>query len=39
MALEMRPICERCETKFSDYSDAYICAFECTFCPERINER
>jgi hypothetical protein len=33
MALEMRDRCERCsETLVSD-DDAYICTYECTFCP------
>lgn len=31
--LEMRPICERCETALpADSPDARICSFECTFC-------
>jgi len=31
--LEMRPVCERCETALPvDSPDARICSFECTFC-------
>ena len=31
--LEMRPLCERCETALAeDSADARICSFECTFC-------
>lgn len=31
--LEMKPICERCETPLPiDASDAMICSYECTFC-------
>lgn len=32
MALEMRPICEKCETGLGHDAEAHICSFECTFC-------
>lgn len=32
MALEMRPICEKCETDLAHDAEALICSFECTFC-------
>lgn len=32
MALEMRPVCERCEASLAQDAEAYICSFECTFC-------
>lgn len=35
MALEMRAICERCETALAaDSPRARICSFECTFCAD-----
>ncbi len=35
MALEMRSICERCETALAaDSAKARICSFECTFCAD-----
>jgi hypothetical protein len=33
MPLEMRPMCERCGTSLATTDEAYICTFECTFCP------
>jgi len=33
MALEMRGSCERCGTALARDAEAYICSFECTFCP------
>jgi len=33
MALEMRGSCERCGTVLGRDAEAYMCAFECTFCP------
>lgn len=32
--LEMRSTCERCSTRLVETSDAVICSFECTFCPD-----
>lgn len=34
MALEMRVICERCEKPLAADGAAFICSYECTFCPE-----
>jgi hypothetical protein len=33
MALEMRPGCERCSAPLPHDADAFICSYECTFCP------
>jgi hypothetical protein len=33
MALEMRSDCERCHAALAHSSLAYICSYECTFCP------
>ncbi|MCZ6474488.1 MAG: DUF1272 domain-containing protein [SAR324 cluster bacterium] len=33
MALEMRDICEKCEASLGWEAEAFICSFECTFCP------
>ena len=33
MALEMRSVCERCGRALPGDGDAFICSFECTFCP------
>ena len=33
MSLEMRPRCERCQVELSLEDLAFICSFECTFCP------
>jgi hypothetical protein len=33
MALEMRQRCERCDAPLAADEPAYICSFECTFCP------
>lgn len=32
--LEMRPGCECCDRDLPPDSEARICTFECTFCPE-----
>ena len=32
MALEMRPVCEKCQAPLAAVSEAYICSYECTFC-------
>ncbi|MEU8894947.1 DUF1272 domain-containing protein [Nocardia sp. NPDC048505] len=34
MALEMRALCERCETGVAADGVAWICSYECTFCDE-----
>ena len=38
MALEMRGICERCNKFLSAQSEAFICSYECTFCPTCTEE-
>ena len=32
MALELRPVCERCGAALAADGEAYICSYECTFC-------
>ena len=34
MALEMKPACERCAAVLAAEGDAYICSYECSFCPD-----
>jgi len=34
MALQMRGECEHCHAQLTPDGDAYICVFECTFCPD-----
>jgi hypothetical protein len=31
--LEMRPSCERCNGPLGHDAAAFICSYECTFCP------
>jgi hypothetical protein len=33
MALELRESCERCSAPLPHATEAYICSYECTFCP------
>src|SRR5579863_5693015 len=33
MNLEMRRRCEKCTAALQSDGEAYICSFECTFCP------
>jgi hypothetical protein len=33
MALEMRSSCEKCQAPLPAESLAFICSYECTFCP------
>ena len=33
MALELRGACERCDAELSVSGEAFICSYECTFCP------
>ncbi|MFQ6022305.1 MAG: DUF1272 domain-containing protein [Acidiferrobacterales bacterium] len=33
MALEMCSTCEKCQATLAPDGDAYICSYECTFCP------
>jgi hypothetical protein len=32
MALELRPVCEKCNATLPADGEAYICSYECTFC-------
>lgn len=32
--LELRPNCECCDVDLAPTDLAYICSFECTFCPD-----
>jgi hypothetical protein len=32
--LKMKPLCERCTAHLRLLEPAYICSYECTFCPE-----
>src|SRR5688500_17200610 len=34
MPLEMRTVCERCGAALSQDGAAFICSYECTYCPE-----
>jgi len=38
MALEMRTICERCGAALHADGAAFICSYECTFCPTCTSE-
>jgi uncharacterized protein len=33
MALEMRTVCEKCQAALDHGDSAFICSYECTFCP------
>lgn len=33
MALEMKPACQRCDGPLAASGEAYVCSYECTFCP------
>ena len=33
MALEMRTTCEKCQAPLDHEALAFICSYECTFCP------
>ncbi len=37
MALELRPECERCGAATPVDGAAFICTYECTFCPDCAN--
>jgi hypothetical protein len=34
MALELRPNCECCDRDLPPSAEAFICSFECTWCPD-----
>ena len=38
MALEMRQRCERCDAPITLDAAAFICSYECTFCPTCTTE-
>jgi hypothetical protein len=38
MTLEMKELCEQCETDLAADDDAFICSYECTFCPDCAEE-
>jgi len=41
MALEMKARCERCDADLDRQAEAFICAYECTFCSscsERMDQ-
>lgn len=38
MALEMRAVCEKCGGGLERDGEAYICVYECTFCPACVSE-
>ena len=38
MALEMREACEKCGSSLARSAEAYICVYECTFCPSCTRE-
>ena len=33
MALEMRAACEKCGAALAPGTEAYVCSYECTWCP------
>jgi len=33
MALELKSVCEKCGAAVTPSGIAYICSYECTFCP------
>ena len=38
--LSMKPHCEKCKADLGKANDAFICSYECTFCPpctEKMN--
>lgn len=37
MTLEMRLVCERCGAPLAEDGDAFICSYECTFCPACVE--
>ncbi|MDX8366158.1 DUF1272 domain-containing protein [Cytobacillus sp. IB215665] len=34
MGLKMKKDCQRCDISLTRDADAYICSYECTFCPQ-----
>ncbi len=37
--LSLRPNCECCDMDLPPAADAFICSFECTFCPDCASTR
>ena len=37
--LNLRPNCECCDKDLPPAANAFICSFECTFCPDCANAR
>ncbi|PPB47883.1 DUF1272 domain-containing protein [Arthrobacter pityocampae] len=35
--LEIRPNCECCDRDLTPADEAYICTFECTWCPDCVE--
>ena len=35
--LKLHPNCQRCDTDLPPHVPAYICSFECTFCPSCVE--
>ena len=33
MTLEMKTECAKCKNSLTEYGEAFICSYECTFCP------
>lgn len=38
MSLEMKMACEKCGGQLPPDAEAYICIYECTFCPKCTKE-
>jgi uncharacterized protein len=38
VALEMRSECERCSASLAPDGAAFICSYECTFCPDCASD-
>jgi Uncharacterized protein conserved in bacteria len=38
MALLMKPACEKCGRILAPEGEAFICTYECTFCPSCTEE-
>ncbi|WP_348983707.1 DUF1272 domain-containing protein [Microbulbifer sp. CAU 1566] len=36
--LKMKSACERCSAKLGLSDQAFICSYECTFCPSCVEE-
>ena len=36
--LAMKPACERCERPLPHEAEAFICSYECTWCPQCTKE-